>query len=192
MLSWWAPRIVGVAAALLAGSACSGGANQETAGASTTQVTITAPTTTQDAIRPVALPSTSTSITLPPLPRDVASALLAKTVGDGREDFAKALEDQLDIELESVDQFTYDMEAEALVVSVSSAYRSDEGVEDVAWAVTRALLPLFEVDRAEPPFEPQLRLTVNRTRFQCFGDLMQRLVALTAGRAEWTTECERP
>jgi hypothetical protein len=91
----------------------------------------------------------------------------------------------------SVDRFTFDQETPAIVLDVTSAYRTKANIDDSAWEVTRGLLALWEPAtlRAIPDAVPAFRLSVNSNSYRCSAEFMARLGDKLAARAEWDQTC---
>lgn len=145
-------------------------------------------------IRRVRLTTTTTSDTTVPgtLAPETVERVFAAAFEDMRTDLLPVIEAQSAIQ--SVDRLTFDP-PDDLTLAVTSDYRSDDIVRDVAWDTTRLLAPIWgkegiaHVTQERVGWAPRLVLSVNTLRITCPADFMLRLGDQRADRAEWETAC---
>lgn len=102
-----------------------------------------------------------------------------------RLDVADELEGNV-VEIETVDRFVLDEEADAIVVAASSDFSGEEYHADGAWAAARYLSEFYD---GLEHYRPALDLQVETVRYVCPGDVMQQLAGREIDRAGWQAAC---
>ena len=133
---------------------------------------------------------TATPVTAKPS-RDSQLAAFTQSFESIRVVLADAITKENPVSIASVDRFDFDLEGPTVILSVTMAYGTAQYQRDGAWAVTKAMQPLWEARTIVnvPDVIPHFRLTLGTVRYECPHDFMMRLASLRASREDWEATC---
>lgn len=120
----------------------------------------------------------------------LAEAAFFSAFESGRQTAIDFLRDEVDVQ--SVDQFEYDLISKHVVLDITSEWSSDDFIEDAAWDLTSQFAALFSpVDGIwyQPVWNPDFHLVVSGLAYECPGEFMVELGDARASRADWEATC---
>lgn len=140
-------------------------------------------------------PATTEAVAMTP---EQNEAIYVASLAEMRLELADAIEEDFGpSDVETVDSIQFaEGDSSVLAIEATSAYSTEEIVQEVLWAVTRALAPvLYGQDGLGQWTEgwggPALRLTLNSSTAECSAEFMGRMVERAAGLDDWESECLR-
>ena len=123
--------------------------------------------------------------------RDSQLAAFAQSFESIKVMLADAIKKENPESIASVDQLDFDLEGPTVILSATMAYGTEQYQRDGAWAVTKAMQPLWDARTIVnvPDVIPHLQLTLGAVRYECSHDFMMRLASLRASREDWEASC---
>ena len=123
--------------------------------------------------------------------RDSQLAAFTQSFESFRVVWADAIRKENPVSIASVGRFDFDLEGPTVILSVTMAYGTPQYQRDGAWAVTKAMQPLWDARTIVnvPDVIPHFRLTMGGVQYECPHDFMMRLASLRASRDDWEATC---
>ena len=124
---------------------------------------------------------------------DVRQVVMTLVFASSRTDIIRIVTDLFSVE--SVDLYDYDPETGTVTLEATPTSRLEDRHRDAAWELYRLFgMGLYGGDGdawlvEDPPFAPNLRITLASVRYECDGPTMRRIPVARLSRAQFEEEC---